>query len=594
MSPPRRPSKALFGLGLACVLVAAAASLVLCGKHLHLIEAPGCGAGSACDDAAASVWGRIPGIGWPVSYAGLAYFAAIGAAWVAARGRGLAGPLRWVVRFGAAVSLAFIAVMVVGGYLCWYCLAAHLANFGFVAAVELSGPAAAVSGAAIGWAAAAFAAVTGIEAAVEATARSRAHDAAQLEHDASVGAISENPDADRARGFTGRYRIGPRVAPIRIVAFTDYECPSCAKLEPQFAAVLAERDDVSFSVKHYPLCEECNPGQGRCPHTNACAAARAAEAAGILGGDDGFWRMHEWLFARRGQFTDAELDAAIAGFGYDVTRYREEMAADETLARIVADVTEARSLGIKQTPMIFINGIELKGWRVPDAIATAVGAVASRNPQPADPAQDRPKTAFDRFLESWRAEKVLEPAPDARPRAVGPGDRVDIIMWGDLQDPYVAEADRILRSIVASRGDARYSFRLFPVLRECNGAVNHDRFPRACVAARAAEAAGSIGGDDAYWAVHDWLLADPERATREAITAAAPAMGLDAAALLAAMDSPEVTAAIADDIRTGAALGVRGSPAILINGKAVKAWRVDGLLEAMVDDASRQGDGERG
>src|SRR6185295_4441596 len=78
--------------------------------------------------------------------------------------------------------------------------------------------------------------------------------------------------------FTGRYRMGPEVAPIRVVMFTGYQCPDCRKMEPQVEELLKTRKDVSISIKHFPFCPDCNR------HTpmmqpNGCWAARAAEAA---------------------------------------------------------------------------------------------------------------------------------------------------------------------------------------------------------------------------------------------------------------------------------------------------------------------------
>ncbi len=74
---------------------------------------------------------------------------------------------------------------------------------------------------------------------------------------------------------------------------TDYQCIDCQKVEREIEEILASRSDVSLSVKHYPMCAEaapgvpCNPYVKQTLHANACWAARAAEAAGILKGDQG-------------------------------------------------------------------------------------------------------------------------------------------------------------------------------------------------------------------------------------------------------------------------------------------------------------------
>ena len=81
-SPPF--STRLLVLGLVCLAVSVVAAGVLAGKHLNLLEAPGCGEGSPCARAAASVWGKVPWLNWPTAFVGLAYFLAMGLAWLAA------------------------------------------------------------------------------------------------------------------------------------------------------------------------------------------------------------------------------------------------------------------------------------------------------------------------------------------------------------------------------------------------------------------------------------------------------------------------------------------------------------------------------
>src|SRR5690606_27324872 len=118
------------------------------------------------------------------------------------------------------------------------------------------------------------------------------------------GAAAAPARAQGLAGFEGRYRHGPEVVPVRIVVFTDYQCPDCDQLDQTLEGLIQGRPDVAVSVKHFPFSKACNPNVPREMHPNACWAARAAEAAGVLRGRDGFWAMHRWLFSRRGSFTD--------------------------------------------------------------------------------------------------------------------------------------------------------------------------------------------------------------------------------------------------------------------------------------------------
>jgi protein-disulfide isomerase len=580
-----RRSARLFWIGLACLLLAVASSLVLAGKHLQVLEAPGCGDGSPCDQAAASVWGSVPLVGWPTSFAGLAWFTALVPAWIALRRRAaVPRALRNLVRLGAAASAGFMVVMVVGGYICPYCIAVHVGNFGFLAVLEATPAATAGTPRALGWAAAAFVAVTAVELGLQAAVTEEIEQ--QLSE--STQRIIDTAQDPNREPFTGRYRLGPADAPIRLVIFTDYQCPDCRLIERQVQEILSRRDDVSFSVKHNPICTACNPHTTRNMHPNACWAARAAETAGILRGNDGFWQMHEWLFERRGGFTDAEIVTGLRELGYDPRPFLRTMQGAETLRLVQADLEEAWELGIHQTPMIFINGVELKGWLAPQAVIRAVESLAATNPPPGTARQDQPPSAAEKFVAEWREKAPQALAPDTHPWTMGPQDaRVSVVIWGDYRDSYTSQADAIIRRLTASRGDVRYAFRHYPMDESCNPATTKTQHPHACYAARAAEAAGAILGADGYWAMHAWLLEDRDRLSEQALRAFAVELAIDEGARFAEMEAPELDHLIAEDAEAAKAAGLRNVPCIFINGKMVPRWTREGVLEAIVEDAAR-------
>jgi protein-disulfide isomerase len=330
---------ALFWPGLVCLLIAVTASFMLAGKQLDLLETPGCGGGSPCDRAMEGPWGKVPLVDWPVSFVGLAYFAALVAAWIAARRRaGVPAGLRYPVRIGAALSVLLVVVMFAGGSVCIYCLAVHLANLGFVGASELAPTVAGGTARGLALGAAVFAGVTGAQVGLQHAASGRAEQELVKSTERIVEATRQRDGRASAEPFTGRYRLGPAEAPIRIVIISDYQCPDCRRVDEEARAVLAARSDVSVSAKHYPFCTDCNRHTPRTLHPNACRAALAAEAAGILQGNEGFWAMHRWLFDRGGVFTNAELAAALVAGGHDVERFLGVMTGPETLARLEAEV----------------------------------------------------------------------------------------------------------------------------------------------------------------------------------------------------------------------------------------------------------------
>lgn len=591
-------SAKVFWLGTAFLLVSVVASVVLVGKHLDVLSAPGCGEGSPCERAAASAWGRVPGIGWPVSFVGLAYFTALVPGWIAARRNGSVPPLyRYTVWAGAALSVMFLLAMTLGRYACPYCIAAHAGNFCFLFVVEAAPRAAGGAGRVLGWAAAAFVVLTGVEigldAALEQKVERQLSKSTQQIIEASKappGRTADPQDAqagETGEAFTGRYRIGPADAPIRLVIISDFQCPDCQRIEKEVEGLLAKRDDMSLSTKHHPFCQDCNDFVSTNPHPNACWAARAAEAAGILRGDEGYFQMHRWLFDRKGSFTDAEIESALLEFGYDVKEFLTVMQGPETLHRVKDDIDEARALGIHYTPMIFINGVELKGWSAVDAVTRAVEALAETDPPPGTAAQDHPPTAREKYVADWRDQPAVPLPPDTVAWTMGAEHaRADIVVWGDYQEPFTAQADKLLRTITDSRSDTSYTFRHYPILRECNPVTPVDFHPQACQAARAAEAAGSLGGSEAYWAMHRWLMGHQEEFSESTLADAALEIGIHPDDLLMEMQQPEIAAAIEEDARAGKRIGLRGVPLIYINNRRVPRWKLPGILDAMVDAAA--------
>ncbi|MBX3358898.1 MAG: thioredoxin domain-containing protein [Phycisphaeraceae bacterium] len=601
--PAQRPAlpAATMVTGLLLLEVTIAATLMLAMESIWKFALPGCGGSqSPCAKASQSIWGTIPGLGWPVSFAGLAFWTGVLHAWIAAWVTGVIPMwLRWFIRAGAIVSLFFITVSIWTGILCPYCLTAHGANLLLWVLAEFLDRAPSPQPTRR-WPLPLAGATGALALIVLLTLHAQAERAVEMDRQASSREIikhsTQQPDTappaaarpdQPAHVFTGRYREGPEKSPIRVVVFSDYQCPDCRIIESQIRQI-SDRPDVSISHKHFPLCTECNPSAPNL-HVNACNAARAAEAAGIVGGNDAFWTMHRWLFDRAGQFTQSDLRAQVESMGLDWVRFQTAMSAASTTDLIKSDIAEGTSLGIFRTPMIFINGVEMKGWVAGQAVARTVADVAAANPPARTAAADRPPTAAEKYVADWRDNPAIPVAPRPTSYAIGPADaKIRMIVFGDYFVPLAAEADAAVRALADSRGDIRYEYRFFPFSRACNPNVGADAYPLACRAAAAAEAAGQIGGAEAFWKMHAWLQKNAQGLSDASIRQAATSMGLDANALLDRMNSPSVAAAIQADVHAAARAGVNGIPTVIINDRTMPRWRLDGasVLEQAVNESA--------
>lgn len=651
-------------LGTVFLLFAAGMAAALVVEHVTGLALPGCGEGGPCEQAANSIWGRVPGINWPVSFLGFAYFLAATAGWLAARGA-LPPLLRWIVRLGAVGSAFFCVIIVIDKTPCPYCIASHIGNFAFWILVELTRGRARRLGPTLGAALVVFAAVSAITGAWDSTARAAREEKAEAarqeserqmikrieqqqqpepaveEADPPPAATTqanpstnpEPPAVEPPPPFTGRYRLGPEKAPIRIVMITDYQCRDCKRVENEVMKIVDSRDDVSLSIKHFPFNPDCNPEVGRATHPNACWAAKVAEAAGILKGDEGFFQMHRWLFEQSGAFTRDKLQNILLKFGYEPQVFYNVMLSDEVAERIRADSQEAKELGLYFTPMIFVNGVELRGWDAKNAVTRTINAIAARNPPPLTAAADQPPPALEKCIQDWAENPVVPLPPREHEWSLGPdGAATEVVVWGDYTEAGTAKADKIIREFLAGRDDVRYTFRHYPFDGNCNENIPYNRHPLACWAAHAAEAAGLLGGSDAYWKIHAWLfenqrvpletaaaeynvdadvlaralftmtadqrktaagkleldadmvIASMLKAAAESLRKAAPDMELDPDRLFDAMQKPEIDKTIVEDIkaakslprlRHGARAGLHVIPTIFVDGKYIMRWRLD-------------------
>jgi protein-disulfide isomerase len=101
------------------------------------------------------------------------------------------------------------------------------------------------------------------------------------------------------------------------------------------------------------------------------------------------------------------------------------------------------------------------------------------------------------------------------------------------------------------------------------------------VAARCAGAAGK------YWAYHDRLYAVQPAFEHPRLIRYAEELGLDPAAFARCLESREVAVRIGEDINQARQLGIRGTPAFLINGQRLIGAHPLDTFRAVIRDALR-------
>ncbi|MCA1605619.1 MAG: DsbA family protein, partial [Acidobacteria bacterium] len=160
---------------------------------------------------------------------------------------------------------------------------------------------------------------------------------------------------------------GDANAPVTIVEFTDFQCSSCAAMQPILEEVLKSYGPkVRLVVRDFPLAM----------HANARKAAEAANAAHAQGK---FFEYTALLLKRQNALDVPSLKKYASELGLDRVRFDAALDGGKYAAEVRHDIDDGELYGVDSTPAIFVNGIALREMSV-EALRALIdrGLVASR------------------------------------------------------------------------------------------------------------------------------------------------------------------------------------------------------------------------
>ena len=170
---------------------------------------------------------------------------------------------------------------------------------------------------------------------------------------------------------TDQPSLGKADAPVTIVAFTDYQCPSCAAMHPELERLVKEYGNkVRLVTRDFPLSQ----------HTEAFKAAEAAEAARDQGK---YWEYIQILLHNQSALTVDKLKGYASELALDRTRFDSALDSGKFAESVQRDIEDGMKLGINGTPAIFINGrrVSVQGYDDLKAVVNAAFKAATANPQ---------------------------------------------------------------------------------------------------------------------------------------------------------------------------------------------------------------------
>lgn len=146
---------------------------------------------------------------------------------------------------------------------------------------------------------------------------------------------------------------GPQNAPLQLVEYADFECPSCKLYYPLVKQLQKDfQGKLLFVYRFFPLSNI---------HPNAVNAAEAAYAANQQGK---FWEMHDKLFDTQDDWATSSTARDIfvtyaQQLGLNVDQFKTDFNASST-EKFIKDAENADlDLGLNGTPTFFLNGKEI-------------------------------------------------------------------------------------------------------------------------------------------------------------------------------------------------------------------------------------------
>lgn len=151
-------------------------------------------------------------------------------------------------------------------------------------------------------------------------------------------------------------RSGNPSAKVKIVEFSDLECPHCKKAAFVLNTVLKSMPGKTELIfKHYPLDPSCNSNVERSMHPNACKLAQLAYCATQK---KRFKEFHDTIFFHLPETRTADwsdIRKAIKDI-FTEDEISQCLINPKSLKKVREDIALASSLNVNGTPAIFLNG----------------------------------------------------------------------------------------------------------------------------------------------------------------------------------------------------------------------------------------------
>ncbi|MBU9888905.1 MAG: thioredoxin domain-containing protein [Candidatus Omnitrophica bacterium] len=172
----------------------------------------------------------------------------------------------------------------------------------------------------------------------------------------ALAPLPEVPEAVKVYAAFPKVK-GPESAPVKLVVFSDFECPSCRAASEVASRILEDYPgQVQLTYKHFPLTS----------HRWSPYAHQAAECMQVQGK---FWAYHDMLYAKQREWATAQvlplglLEGYALELGADMDLFSSCMEDVAVSRGVLEEKAEGVRRQVSATPTFFIGTDRFVGPR---------------------------------------------------------------------------------------------------------------------------------------------------------------------------------------------------------------------------------------